>query len=105
MILNGKDVTDEEFFKRVVHLDEHFEKYMINFIIPETVAFYLKECFYKECLCNSPLYNHINSTMDMLCNYQKNINDLIPQIEKILFIKYNLKITNYDSLEFDICIK
>lgn len=50
MILNGKDVTDEEFFKRVVPLDKHFEKYMINFIIPEAVAFYLKECFYKECL-------------------------------------------------------
>ena len=41
----------------------------------------------------------------MLCNYQKNINDLIPQIEKILCIKYNLKITNYDPLEFDISIK
>lgn len=38
MILNGKDVTDEEFFKRVVPLDKHFEKYMINLIIPEAVA-------------------------------------------------------------------
>lgn len=101
MILNGKDVTDEEFFKRVVPLDEHFEKYMINFIIPEAVAFYLKECFYKECLCNSPLYNHINSTMNMLCNYQKNINDLIPKIKEILLIKYNLIIKNDNPLIFE----
>ena len=43
--------------------------------------------------------------MNMLCNYQKNINDLIPQIEKTLCIKYNLKIINYDPLVFDICIK
>lgn len=35
---------------------------MVSFIIPEAVAFYLKDCFYKGCLCDSPLYNHINST-------------------------------------------
>lgn len=105
MILNDKDITDEEFFKKIVPIDKHFEKYMINFIIPEAVAFYLKECFYKKCLCSCPIYDHINSTIDMFCNYQKNINDLIPQLEKILLIKYNLKITNYNPLKFDISTK
>lgn len=105
MILNDKDITDEEFFKKIVPIDKHFEKYMINFIIPEAVAFYLKECFYKKCLCSCQIYDHINSTIDMFCNYQKNINDLIPQLEKILLIKYNLKITNYNPLKFDISTK
>ena len=105
MFLNDKDITDEEFFKKIVPIDKHFEKYMINFIIPEAVAFYLKECFYKKCLCSCPIYDHINSTIDMFCNYQKNINDLIPQLEKILLIKYNLKITDYDPLKFDISTK
>ena len=61
MILNGKDVSDDEFFNRIVPIDNNFKNYMISFIIPEVVAFYLKDCFYKNCLCDSPLYNHINS--------------------------------------------
>lgn len=48
MILNGKDVSDEEFFNRIVPIDNNFKKYMVNFIIPEAVAFYLKDCFYKD---------------------------------------------------------
>ena len=105
MILNGKDVTDEEFFNRVVPLDKHFEKYMINYILPEAIAFYLKESYFRKCLCNSPLYNHINSTMDMLCNYEKNIEELIPKIEDILLIKYDLKIINTNPLKFKLNVK
>ena len=73
---------------------------MVSFIIPEAVAFYLKDCFYKGCLCDSPLYNHINSTFDMLCCYQESIDDMIPKIKEILLIKYNLKIKNDNPLIF-----
>ncbi len=74
---------------------------MVSFIIPEAVAFYLKDCFYKGCLCDSPLYNHINSTFDMLCCYQESIDDMIPKIKEILLIKYNLKIKNDNPLIFE----
>ena len=55
---------------------------MVSFIIPEAVAFYL-----KDYLCDSPLYNHINSTFDMLCCYQESIDDMIPKIKEIILIK------------------
>ena len=55
---------------------------MISFFIKDAVAFYL-----KDCLCDSPLYNHINSTFDMLWCYQESIDDMIPKIKKILLIK------------------
>ncbi len=95
MILNGKDVSDEEFFNRVVPIDNNFKKYMLSFIIPEAVAFYL-----KDCLCDFPLYNHINSTFDMLCCYQESIDNMIPKIKEILLIKYNLKIN--ENLKLDL---
>lgn len=101
MILNGKDVSDEEFFKRIVPIDNNFKIYMVSFIIPEAVAFYLKDCFYKDCLCDSPLYNHINSTFDMLYCYQESIDDMIPKIKEILLIKYNLKIKDDNPLIFE----
>ena len=95
MILNGKDVSDEEFFNRIVPIDNNFKKYMLSFIIPEAVAFYL-----KDCLCDFPLYNHINSTFDMLCCYQESIDNMIPKIKEILLIKYNLKIN--ENLKLDL---
>lgn len=98
MIINGKDVSDEEFFNRIVPIDNNFKKYMVSFIIPEAIAFYLKDCFYKDCLCDSPIYNHINSTFDMKCCYQESIDDMIPKIKEILLIKYNLKIKNDNPL-------
>lgn len=101
MILNGKDVSDKEFFNRIVPIDNNFKIYMISFIIPEAVVFYLKDCFYKDCLCDSPLYNHINSTFDMLCCYQESIDDMIPKFKEILLIKYNLKNKNANPLIFE----
>lgn len=101
MVLNGKDVSDEEFFNRIVPINNNFKIYMVSFIIPEAVAFYLKDCFYKNCLCDSPLYNHINYTFDMLCCYQESIDDMIPKIKEILLIKYNLKIKNDNPLIFE----
>lgn len=100
MILNGKNISDKEFFNRISKIDNNFEKYLETFIIPEAVAFYLKECFYKECLCNSPLYNHINSTFDMICANKDSINNMIPIIKEILLVKYNLKIICDNPLIF-----
>lgn len=73
---------------------------MVSFIIPEAVAFYLKDCFYKDCLCDSPVYNHINSTFDVLRCYQESIDNMIPKIKEILLIKYNLKIN--ENLKLDL---
>lgn len=105
MILNGKSVADGEFFDRIVPIDEHFKKYMVEYILPDVVAFYLKECYYKECLCESPFYSHVYSSLEMLCDYHDSIMKLIPMVAKALFIKYNLKIVNYDPLEFEIVDK
>ena len=67
------DITDEEF------------------VIPDVVAFYLADNFYKKVLSKAPLYNHINSAIDIF-NVRCDIDKLIPSIKKILKIKYNLKI-------------
>lgn len=98
--INNETITEEEFLNRVLPLDKHFEEYMNNYILPEAIAFYLKESFFRGCLCDSPLYNHINSTIHMLSNYEKNIERLIPEIKDILLIKYNLKIINANPLKF-----
>jgi hypothetical protein len=94
------DITDEEFENLYLPFYNNFTDYMTNYIIPDVVAFYLANNYSRNCLCNSPLYNHINSAIDVF-NIQCNINKLIPQIKKILKIKYNLKIINNNPLKLN----
>ena len=66
---------------------------MINYIIPNVVAFYIANSYSRKCL----LYNHINSAKDVF-NINCDTKKLIPKMEEILKIKYNLKIVNNNPL-------
>lgn len=75
----------------------NFCNYLKEFIIPDVVAFYIADSFYKKVLSESSLYNHINSAIDVF-NISCDIDKVVPSIKKILRIKYNLKIVNNNPL-------
>lgn len=85
------DITDEEFERIYLPVCIIYDNYLKEFVIPDVVAFYIADNFYKKVLSNAPLYNHINSAIDIF-NVRCDIDKLIPSIKKILRIKYNLKI-------------
>lgn len=93
MIKGKKDITDEEFEKLIIPFYDNYSEYLINFVIPDTIAFYLANGHSRNCLSDCPLINHINSSIDVF-NVRCDTDKLIPEIEKILEIKYNLKIEN-----------
>lgn len=62
------------------------------------MAFYLANGYSGSCLSNCPLINHINSALDIF-NIKCNIDELIPEIELILNIKYNLKLSKNNPLK------
>lgn len=98
MINNNQDITDKEFEEILLPFYNNFNDYMIKFVIPDTITFYLTNAYFRDCLSDCSLYNHINSAIDIF-NIRCNINTLIPKIKIILKIKYNLKITNTNPLE------
>lgn len=85
------DITDEEFERIYLPVCINYDNYLKEFIIPDVVAFYIADSFYKKALSKAPLYNHINSAIDVF-NVRCDIDKLIPSVKKILRIKYNLKI-------------
>lgn len=85
------DITDREFEKIYLPVCINFDNYLKEFVIPDVVAFYIADNFYKKVLSKAPLYNHINSAIDVF-NVRCDIDELISSIKKILIIKYNLKI-------------
>ena len=101
MIEDKKDITDEEFEKIWLPFYNNFNDYMFEFVIPETVAFYLANGYSRNCLSNCPLKDHINSAIDVF-NIICDANKLLPEIKKILRIKYNLKIVKINPLKIEI---
>ena len=98
MIINDKDITENDFINIIKPFENNFKKYMINYVLPDVISFYIADSFYKNCLCDSPLYNHINSSLDMFNGYKNDIKVLIPNVKKILRIKYNLRIISDNQL-------
>ena len=98
MIKGKEDITDKEFEEILLPFYNNYNEYLIKFVIPEAVAFYLANGYSRNCLSDCPLINHINSALDIF-NVSCNGNELIPEIELILRIKYNLKIIKINPLK------
>ena len=91
------DITDEEFEKIYLPVCINYDNYLKEFIIPDVVAFYLADNFYKKVLSKASLYNYINSAIDVF-NVRCDIDKLIPKVKEILKIKYNLVVKNSNPL-------
>ena len=100
MIKGKEDITDKEFEEILLPFYNNYNEYLINFVIPDAVAFYLANGHARNCLSDCPLINHINSALDIF-NVRCNVNDLIQQIKLILRIKYNLKIVKNNPLKIE----
>ena len=98
-MINGKeDISDKEFEEILLPFYNNYNEYLIKFVIPEAIAFYLANGYIRNCLSNCPLVNHINSALDIF-NVRCNVDELKPEIELVLKIKYNLKIAKNNPLK------
>lgn len=98
MIKGKEDITDKEFEEILLPFYNNYNEYLIKFVIPDAIAFYLANGYSRNCLSDCPLINHINSALDIF-NVRCNVDELKPEIELVLKIKYNLKIAKNNPLK------
>lgn len=98
MIKGKEDITDKEFEEILLPFYNNYNEYLIKFVIPDAIAFYLTNGYSRNCLSDCPLINHINSALDIF-NVRCNVDELKPEIELVLKIKYNLKIAKNNPLK------
>ena len=98
MIKGKEDITDKEFEEILLPFYNNYNEYIIKFVIPDAIAFYLANGYSRNCLSDCPLVNHINSALDIF-NVRCNVDELVPEIELVLKIKYNLEITKNKPLK------
>ena len=97
MIKVKEDITDKEFEEIILPFYNNYNEYLIKFVIPDAIAFYLANGYNRNCLSDYPLIYHINSALDIF-NVRCNVDELMPEIELVLKIKYNLKIAKNKPL-------
>lgn len=94
---NGKDITDEEFLNIILPFENVLEKYFINNIVYEFVAFYLAKGYEMSALWECPLQHQINSAIETLAGIRiKNKFDN-NKLYKILKNKYYIKIIDTNT--------
>ena len=92
MISEKKDITDEEFEEILLPFFNNYTEYIIKFLMPDAIAFYIANGYFRHCLSDCSLINHINSAADVF-NVRCKKEELLPIVEEILRVKYNLIIS------------
>lgn len=78
---------------------DNYHTFVEEYIIPEVIAYYLANSFYRNALWEATFLQHFKSASDMfnliIGNYEKTKAEVI----KILRLKYALEIINEDPLD------
>lgn len=98
MISGKKDITEEEFETILLPFFNNYSEYIIKFLMPYAIAFYIASGYSRYCLLDCSIVNHINSAADIF-NVRYKKEELLPVVKEILKVKYNLIISKTDPLE------
>lgn len=96
---NNGDISDEEVERILIPFSDNIIDFMNEYVIPEVVAFYIANAFYRNAMWESSLIQIYNSASDMINVSTKDKNKSIKEIKKLLKIKYALDVINDNPLE------
>lgn len=98
----GEDISDEECEKVIETFYDNYDSYLEEYVIPEIIAFYIANSFYRDTMWEATFEQHFNSAFDTFNLICKNYKKMKTEVIKLLRLKYSLEIINEDSLDFKI---
>ena len=97
-----EDISEEESENVIKPFFDNYHAFVEEYIMPEVIAYYLANSFYRNAMWEATFLQHFNSASDMFNliseNYEKTKVDVI----KLLRLKYALEIISEDPLDFKI---
>lgn len=93
------DVSDEELDKIINPFYENYNDFVITYVMPEVISFYIASSYYRNAMCEATLKQHYNSAKDIFNISFENYNKVKKEIVKLLRVKYSLEIVSEDPLE------
>ena len=95
-----EDISDEECKNVIDPFYDNFDEYVITYVMPEAIAFYIASSFYRNAMWEATFFQHYNSAKDIFNIDEKDYKRLKTEVIKLLRIKYSLEIISEDPLDF-----
>lgn len=95
-----EDISNEECKNVIDPFYDNFDEYVVTYIMPEVIAFYIASSFYRNAMWEATFFQHYNSAKDIFNIDKKDYKRLKTEVIKLLRIKYSLEIISEDPLDF-----
>lgn len=95
-----EDISDEECEKIIDPFYDNYHTFVEEYVMPEVIAYYLANSFYRNAMWEATFLQHFNSASDMFNLVSKNYKKTKTEAIKLLRLKYALEIISEDPLDF-----
>ncbi|MBP3840662.1 MAG: hypothetical protein IK997_00890 [Bacilli bacterium] len=95
--VNG-DISDKDFKKILIPFNNNYDKFIEDYIMPEVIAFYIANSFYRDAMWKGSFKQHYNSAADVINFFNEDYEKVKIEVFKLLKIKYALEVINEEPL-------
>lgn len=95
-----EDISEEEYLKIIAPFNDNYHEFLEGYVLPEIIAFYIANSFYRNSMWEGTFMQHYNSASDILNIISENHDKVKAEVIKLLRIKYALEIISEDPLDF-----
>ena len=60
------DISDEEFEKVLRPFVDNYDEFVVNYIMPEVIAYYIANSYQRNAMYEGSFLQHYNSTKDLI---------------------------------------
>ena len=94
-----ENISDEELEKVINLFYDNYHEYIITYVMPEVIAFYIASSFSRNAMWEATFYQHYNSAKDIFnVSDNEDYESIKAEVIKLLRMKYSLEIISKDPL-------
>ena len=93
------DISDEEFEQVLKPFLDDYDNFIVRYIMPEVIAYYIANSYYRGSMYESSFLQHYNSAKDLINLFGEDYEQMKAEVFKLLKIKYALIVVNEDPLD------
>ena len=96
----NEDISDEELEKVINPFYDNYHEYIITYVMPEVIAFYMGSSFIRNAMLEATFYQHYNSAKDTFnIGDDEDYDKVKAEVIKLLRMKYSLEIISEEPLD------
>ena len=95
-----EDISDEELEKIINPFYDNYHEYIITYVMPEVIAFYIASSFSRNAMWEATFCQHYNSAKDTFnVSDDEDYESIKAEVIKLLRMKYSLEIISEEPLD------